>query len=103
MLEEKSLDFEITIFLREHSEKFPDVIWIILTDCDISAGNSSEGMLDGLYFGPPLKPIASYPLTSIRTVLWQVPFITALFWFLFTEDKFLHCTTSLSICLSNNF
>lgn len=70
MLEEKSLDFEITIFLREHNEKFPHVIWIILTGCDISAGNSSEGTLDGLYLGPPLNPIASYPSTSIRTVLW---------------------------------
>lgn len=50
MLEEKSLDFEITIFLREHNEKFPHVIWIILTGCDISAGNSSEGTVDGLYF-----------------------------------------------------
>lgn len=80
MLEEKSLDFEITIFLRQHNEKFPHVIWITLTGCDISAGSSSEGTLNGLYFGPPLKPLASYPSAVIRTVLWQVPFITALFW-----------------------
>lgn len=99
MLEEKSLDFEITLFLREHNEKFPHVIWIILTDCDISAGNSSEGTVDGLHFGPPLKTIASYPLTSMRTELWQVPFITALLWFLFTEDKFLQLLYQF-ICLS---
>lgn len=71
MLGEKSLDFEITIFLRQHNEKFPHVIWIILTGCDISAGSSSEGTLNGLYYGPPLKPLASYPLTVIRTVLWR--------------------------------
>lgn len=85
VIEEKSLDFKITIFLREHNEKFPHVIWIILTGCDISAGI----VLKGQWMGYTLKAIASYPLTSLRTELWQTPFITALFWFLFTEDKFL--------------
>lgn len=58
---ERKIDFEITFFLMELNEKFPHVIWILLTGCDICAGNITEGTQDRLYFGPPLKPIASYP------------------------------------------
>lgn len=39
----KNLDFEITTFVMELNEKFLHVIWIILTGCDVYAGNITKG------------------------------------------------------------